>query len=123
MHCPNVATGAVFVSSVALVMASPVPTQAEVYATATTTSSGAEPTFSVANRRRTNSCNQDDRLKAIEAQAWADAGALAAVADQWEATKQWQPAMDAYMGVDSIKSEFAYKIYSALENENKVDAT
>lgn len=85
------------------------PLAVQIFATETTTA-GPEPTFSIATRRRVNNCNTD-WMKNIEAQAWADAGAIAAVADNWEATKTWQPAMDEYMGSDSVKSQYAYKIY------------
>ncbi|KAL9064470.1 MAG: hypothetical protein Q9161_008845 [Pseudevernia consocians] len=87
------------------------------FATETITA-GAEPTFSAATRRRVNNC-KEKWMKDIEAQAWADAGAIAKIADKWEATKTWQPAMDEYMGTDSVKSDYAYKIHDALENENK----
>ncbi|KAJ6596353.1 hypothetical protein DFH09DRAFT_1272819, partial [Mycena vulgaris] len=99
----------------------------------TTSTPEAEPTFTTTKRRRTFNCNQDSRLQAIEAQAWADAGALAAVAKAWagpdhdellETTqvtpKQWQPATDAYMGVDSVQSKWASKISDALKNEDKI---
>ena len=94
----------------AFVAASPVVSEAEVYATATTTLSGAEPTFSITARRRTYNCNQNPNLKKIEAQAWADAGAMSEIAYQYHYRNQWQPAMDYWMGSDSIKSENFYKI-------------
>ncbi len=89
---------------------SPLPSQGEIFATATTTSSKEEPTFTIAKRRRTFNCNQDDRLKKIEAQAWADAGAMAEIANEYDSDKQWQPAMDYWMGADSTKSENFWKI-------------
>ena len=93
-----------------MVAASPAPSQAEVYAIDTTTPPGSEPTFTVTKRRRTFNCNQDERLKGIEAQAWADAGAMAEIANQYDSGNQWQPAMDYWMGADSTKSENFYKI-------------
>lgn len=93
-----------------MVAASPAPSQAELYAIDTTTPPGSEPTFTVAKRRRTFNCNQDERLKGIEAQAWADAGAMAEIADQYDSGNQWQPAMDYWMGADSTKSENFYEI-------------
>jgi len=101
-------------SWVAFVAASPVPSQAEVFATATTTDAGAEPTFSISKRRRTFNCNQDDRLKKIEAQAWADAGAMAEIANEYDSGNQWQPAMNYWMGPDSTKSENFWKIRCKL---------
>lgn len=86
------------------------PSQAEIFATATTTSPGDEPTFTITKRRRTFNCNQDDRLKNIEAQAWADAGAMAEIANEYDSGNQWQPAMNYWMGADSIKSENFWKI-------------
>jgi len=97
-----------------LVVASPMPSQAEVYATATATSAGAEPTFTIAKRRSTHNCNQDDNLKKIEAQAWADAGAMAKIAEQWDSGNDLQPAMNYYMGADSVKSENFWKIRCKL---------
>ena len=87
-------------------------TQAEIYATATTTSSGAEPTFPVAKRRRTFNCDQNDNLKKIEAQAWADAGALATVAEKYDNVdgNAQIPAMHYWMGYDHGKSENFWKI-------------
>lgn len=79
---------------------------------ATTTPPAAEPTFFAAKRRRTFNCNQNAELKAIEARAWADAGALARVANEYDANNQWQPAMNLWMGSDSIKSENLWKIRS-----------
>ncbi len=66
--------------------------------------------ISVTARRRTFNCNQDDRLKKIEAQAWADAGAMAAIANEYDSGNQWQPAMNYWMGSDSVKSENFWKI-------------
>ena len=99
-----------FASCVGFVAASPMPSQAEIFATATTTSSGDEPTFTIAKRRRTFNCNQDDRLKKIEAQAWADAGAMAETANEYDSGNLWQPAMNYWMGADSTKSENFWKI-------------
>ena len=90
--------------------ASPVASQAEVYATATSTASGAEPTFTIAKRRRTHNCSQDARLEKIEAQAWADAGAMAEIAALYDSGNEWQPAMDLWMGSDSKDSENFWKI-------------
>jgi len=95
---------------VAYVAASPMPSQAEIFATATTTSSGAEPTFTIAKRRRTFNCDQDDRLKKIEAKAWADAGAMAEIANEYDSGNQWQPAMNYWLGSDSVKAENFWKI-------------
>jgi hypothetical protein len=100
----------VLIASTVLVAASPMASQAEVFATATTTSSGAEPTFTVVKRRETHNCNQDPDLKRIEAQAWADAGAMAEIANEYEEDNDWQPAMDYWMGADSTKSENYWKI-------------
>lgn len=101
---------ALLAACLSLVTAKPMPSEAEVYATATTTSTGAEPTFTVAKRRRTFNCNQDDRLKKIEAQAWADAGAMADIAYEYDNGNWLQPAMTYWMGYDSTKSENFYKI-------------
>lgn len=98
------------VSYVFFSTASPIASEAEVYATATTTSSGTEPTFTITTRRRTHNCNQDARLKKIEAKAWADAGAMAEIASQYDNGNQWQAAMDYWMGADSVKSENFWKI-------------
>jgi len=95
---------------IAFVAASPMPSQAEIFATATTTPSGAEPTFTVAKRRRTFNCNQNDQLKKFEAQAWADAGAMAEVANEYDSGNEWQPAMNYWMGPGSAKSENFWKI-------------
>ena len=97
-------------SFITFMAASPMPSQAEIFATATTTSSGEEPTFTIAKRRRTFNCNQDDRLKKIEAQAWADAGAMAEIANEYDSGNQWQPAMHYWMGADSTKAENFWKI-------------
>ena len=101
---------ALLASCVTVVAALPAPSQAEVYAIDTTTPPGSEPTFIVAKRRRTFNCNQDERLKGIEAQAWADAGAMAEIANQYDSGNQWQPAMNYWMGADSTKAENFYKI-------------
>lgn len=69
-----------------------------------------EPAFNITSRRRTFNCNQDKRLKNIEAKAWADAGALASVAAEYDKWNKWQPAMDYGMGIDSIESENLVKI-------------
>ena len=110
-------------SCAAFVAASPMPSQAEIFATATTTPSGAEPTFTVTKRRRTFNCNQDDRLKKIEAQAWADAGAMAEIANEYDSGNQWQPAMNYWMGADSTKSENFWKIrgkFSFVASTNRL---
>ena len=99
---------------IAFIAASPVPSQGEVYATATSTTPGSEPTFTIAKRRRTFNCNQDDNLKNIEAQAWADAGAMAEIAYQYDNGNQWQPAMNYWMGSDSTNSENFWKILGKL---------
>jgi hypothetical protein len=104
------------------VTANPLPSQAEVYATATTTLPGAEPTFIVAKRRRTFNCNQEPRLKAIEAQAWADAGAMASLAAEYDNGNEWQPAMNYWMGHDSTESENFYKIICMCLNCYKKDS-
>lgn len=101
---------ALLTSCVIVVAAVPAHSQAEVYAIDTTTPPGSEPTFTVAKRRRTFNCNQDERLKRIEAQAWADAGAMAEIANQYDSGNQWQPAMNYWMGADSTKAENFYKI-------------
>ena len=83
-----------------LASANAMPSQAEVFATATTTSSGAEPTFTIAKRRMTYDCNQDDRLMKIEAQAWANARAIAEIVvkyDEVEGNVQ-KPIMYYWMG-------------------------
>ena len=97
-------------SCVTVVAALPAPSQAEVYAIDTTTPPGSEPSFTVTKRRRTFNCNQDERLRGIEAQAWADAGAMAEIANQFDYGNQWQPAMNYWMGDDSIKAENFYTI-------------
>ena len=51
-------------------------------------------------------------MSAIEAQAWADAGALAKEADNWRANGQWQDAMTLYMGANCADSNNKYKVYS-----------
>jgi hypothetical protein len=94
-----------------VVTANPMPSRSDIYATAaTTTSSGADPTFTVVKRRRTHNCNQDSNLRGIEAQAWADAGAMADLANQYDNGNQWQPAMNYWMGFDSVQSQNFYKI-------------
>lgn len=81
-------------------------------ATGVTPAPSAEPTFTIAKRRRTHNCNQDDRLKKIEAKAWADAGLLAEIAAEYDNGNQWQPAMDLWMGSDSKDSGNFQKIQS-----------
>ncbi|KAL8891285.1 MAG: hypothetical protein Q9215_001698 [Flavoplaca cf. flavocitrina] len=82
----------------ALVTASPVPQD--------------DPPVNILKRRRTHNCNQKDELKNIEAQAWADAGALAKLAKGYDNGNDLQPAMDLWMGADSVKSENFWKIQS-----------
>lgn len=96
---------AVFLASLsAFVTASPVPQD----------QSPPDPPVTILKRRRTHNCNQKDELKKIEAQAWADSGALAAVANEYDNGNQWQPAMDMWMGADSTKSENFWKIQSKV---------
>ena len=98
-------------SYLGLVVANLVPSNlASTYATATTTSLGQEPSFNITSRRRTNNCNQYEMLKKIEAQAWADAGALASLAAEYDNGNEWQPAMNYWMGYDSTESENFRKI-------------
>ncbi|KAI0537847.1 hypothetical protein GGR58DRAFT_501762 [Xylaria digitata] len=69
-------------------------------------------------RRRLHSCDEQKWMKEIEAQAWGDAEALARVAQQWKAgNDKWQPAMDLFMGKDSVKSPFKETIRSGLDME------
>ncbi len=90
---------ALFLASLsAFVTASPVPQD--------------DPPVNILKRRRTHNCNQKDELKKIEAQAWADAGALAKVAKGYDNGNELQPAMDLWMGADSVKSENFWKIQS-----------
>lgn len=94
---------AVFLASLgAFVSSSPVPQDGN----------PSDPPVTTLKRRRTHNCNQKDNLKKIEAQAWADAGALAAVAAEYDYGNQWQPAMDMWMGADSKDSENFWKIQS-----------
>ena len=97
-------------SCFAFVVASPVASEADVYATATTTLPGAQPTFTITARRRTHNYNQNSDLKKIEAQAWADAGTMSEIAYQYDNGNEWQPAMDYWMGSDSVQAENFYKI-------------
>ncbi|KAJ6486263.1 hypothetical protein DFH09DRAFT_1106160 [Mycena vulgaris] len=122
----SVATLATTPSQVTFMSQATVMTQATV-SLSTTSTPKAEPTFTTTKRRRTFNCNQDSRLQAIEAQAWADAGALAAIAKTWIPPRdelfkprKWQPAMDAYMGVDSVQTKWAPKISDALTNEDTI---
>lgn len=110
MH--KLSTIALLASCLAFVAAKPMPSQAKVHERADSTSSSSEPTYTAVKRRRTHNCNQDDRLKKIEAQAWADAGAMADVADEYDNGNEWQPAMNYWMGYDSKKSENFWKIQS-----------
>lgn len=70
--------------------------------------------ISTLKRRRTHNCNQEDNLKKIEAQAWADSGALADVANEYDYGNKWQPAMDLWMGGDSTESKNFWKIQSKV---------
>ncbi|KAL8648774.1 MAG: hypothetical protein Q9226_005858, partial [Calogaya cf. arnoldii] len=102
MHTVLVAV--VLASLSAFVAASPVAQQV------TPTASASDPEATILKRRRTHNCNQDERLKNIESRAWADAGALANVANEYDNGNQWQPAMDMWMGADSKESENFWKI-------------
>jgi hypothetical protein len=53
-------------------------------------------------------------LREIEAQAWADAGAMAEIAAQYDNGNKWQPAMDYWLGIDSVQSENFHKIQSTF---------
>ena len=55
---------------------------------------------------RRNVYNCDAKYKKIEAQAWADAGAMADIAFRWSAGKTWQPAMDLFMGKNSVQDPY-----------------
>ena len=111
MHSIKLHVILLLVICLVLVVAKPMPSQAEIYGTATTTSPAEEPTFTIAKRRRTYNCDQDDRLKKIEAQAWADAGAMAVLAEQWDGkNSKWQPAMHYWMGFDAADTENYWKI-------------
>lgn len=90
------------------------PSQAEIYATATTTAPADEPTVAVAKRRRTHNCNQNDHLKKIEAKVWADAGLMAKIANEWDNGNDLQPATDYWIGNDSVKSKNFWKIQGML---------
>ncbi|KAL9023857.1 MAG: hypothetical protein Q9196_006927 [Gyalolechia fulgens] len=106
--------GVLLASLSAFVIASPVPQETS------PTTSASDPEATILKRRRTHNCNQDDRLKKIEAQAWADGGALASVANEYDNGNQWQPAMDMWMGADSKESENFWKIQNVLDNQNKI---
>ncbi|MCJ1443009.1 MAG: hypothetical protein MMC23_003506 [Stictis urceolatum] len=86
-------------------------------ATATATSKQPEPSFTIQARRRTFNCNQDERLKKIEALAWAEAGAIAEIANGYAKGNEWQQTMDIWMGADSTEPQNLGKIQSGLKNE------
>ncbi|KAL8671349.1 MAG: hypothetical protein Q9168_004159 [Polycauliona sp. 1 TL-2023] len=98
----------------AFVAASPVPQGT------TPAASASPPEATILKRRRTHNCNQKDDLKKIEAQAWADGGALAQLASEYDSGNQWQPAMDLWMGADSKDSENFWKIQNVLSNQVKI---
>ena len=79
-------------------------------ATATATSKQPEPSFTIQARRRTFNCNQDERLKKIEALAWAEAGAIAEIANGYAKGNEWQQTMDIWMGADSTEPQNLGKI-------------
>lgn len=95
----------------ALVSTSPVPGDSTPDPTESELS---KPSAGVLKRRSTYNCNQDDRLKKIEAQAWADAGAMAEEVAKWDNVKgnEIQPLAEQWMGWDATKSENFYKIQS-----------
>ncbi|KAL8999978.1 MAG: hypothetical protein Q9169_001223 [Polycauliona sp. 2 TL-2023] len=98
----------------AFVAASPMPQEATPAAIAS------EPEPTILKRRSTHNCNQDENLKKIEAQAWADAGALANLASEYDYDNEWQPAMDLWMGVDCKELASFYKIQNVLDNQKKI---
>ncbi|KAI9680521.1 MAG: hypothetical protein M1817_003961 [Caeruleum heppii] len=67
-------------------------------------------------RRQTYNCDTE-WMRAIEAQGWADAEALANEAFKWSPGGRWQPAMDLYMGKDSVQSPYRGQIVSGLQNQ------
>ncbi|KAI9858577.1 MAG: hypothetical protein M1813_007382 [Trichoglossum hirsutum] len=56
-------------------------------------------------------------MKSIEAQAWADSGALADVAFNWMPGGQWQSAMDLFMEKNSVQDEYKGKVATGLQGE------
>jgi hypothetical protein len=86
------------------------PSSSGLSTSGTITSTSADPSATIFKLRRTHNCNQDERLRKIEAQAWADAGAMAQIAAQYDNGNQWQPVIHYRMGIDSIKSENFNKI-------------
>ncbi|KAH0556823.1 hypothetical protein GP486_005387 [Trichoglossum hirsutum] len=70
-------------------------------------------------RREVHNCDTD-WMKAIEAQAWADAKALAVEGNDWVPGSLYQPIMDMYMGKDSVNDPYKSTIKKGLQGE--VDA-
>ena len=64
------------------------------------------PPVAIQSRRQLYNCDAAPWMKAIEAQAWADAGALADEAVNWRAGRKYQAAMDLYMGWNSVDSKY-----------------
>jgi hypothetical protein len=75
------------------------------------------PTASVTaeTRRWLHHCDDVKWMSIIEAQAWGDAEALASAAVQWNPGKKWQPAMDLFMGNDSVNKPYKSTIQSMLD--------
>lgn len=92
-------------------------------------STAPKPSVTALTRRQVYHCDAN-WMKAIEAQAWADAGALADEAFKWSPGARWQPAMDLYMGKNSVQNpykgqvvgEFVVLIPSRLHNDTSISA-
>lgn len=94
---------------VSFLTASFVAVEAQVLEEASPTSPAAQPTFSAFKRRRTFNCNQNETMRNIEAQAWADAGAMAEVANEYNGD-QWSKVMEYWMGYDHNRRENFWRI-------------